>query len=111
MKNPHCKYAALFLICKAFIAFFAPFVKKKLPFVNSGVPFRRSALASGRSCYKKRLHGKIHAARIYVQFYSYNFGPAATSALPVSFVVYFSKFLMKRPARSLAFSSHCAGFS
>ena len=35
----------------------------------------------------------------------YNFGPAATKALPASFVVNFSKFLMKREERSLAFSS------
>ena len=32
-------------------------------------------------------------------------GPAATRALPASLVSYFLKFLMKRPARSLAFSS------
>ena len=37
---------------------------------------------------------------------SYSCGPAATSALPASLVVYFAKFLMKRAARSLAFSSH-----
>ena len=35
----------------------------------------------------------------------YSFGPAATKALPASFVVNFSKFLMKREERSLAFSS------
>ena len=35
----------------------------------------------------------------------YSLGPAATSALPASFVVNFSKFLMKREERSLAFSS------
>ena len=33
-------------------------------------------------------------------------GPAATRALPASLVVYLAKFLMKRPAKSLAFSSH-----
>ena len=32
-------------------------------------------------------------------------GPAATRALPASLVSYFLKFLTKRPARSLAFSS------
>ena len=37
---------------------------------------------------------------------SYSCGPAATSALPASLVVYFAKFLMKRAARSFAFSSH-----
>ncbi len=37
---------------------------------------------------------------------SYNWGPAATNALPASLVVYFAKFLMKRAAKSLAFSSH-----
>ncbi len=37
---------------------------------------------------------------------SYNLGPAATRALPASLVVYLPKFLMKRAARSLAFSSH-----
>lgn len=36
----------------------------------------------------------------------YNFGPAATRALPASLPSYFLKFLMKRPAKSLAFSSH-----
>ena len=36
----------------------------------------------------------------------YNFGPAATNALPASLPVNFTKFLMKRPARSFAFSSH-----
>ena len=40
----------------------------------------------------------------------YSFGPAATRALPASFPSYFTKFLMKRPARSLAFSSHSARF-
>ena len=35
-----------------------------------------------------------------------SFGPAATKALPAAFVVNFSKFLMKRDERSLAFSSH-----
>ena len=34
-------------------------------------------------------------------------GPAATSDLPSSLPVNFEKFLMKRPARSLAFSFHC----
>ena len=38
----------------------------------------------------------------------YSFGPAATSALPASLPSYFLKFLMKRAARSLAFSSHSA---
>jgi hypothetical protein len=38
--------------------------------------------------------------------YNYNFGPAATKALPASFPVNLEKFLMKRPAKSLAFSSH-----
>ena len=37
---------------------------------------------------------------------NYNLGPAATSALPASLPSYFLKFLMKRAARSLAFSSH-----
>ena len=37
---------------------------------------------------------------------NHSFGPAATKALPASFVVNFSKFLMKREDRSLAFSSH-----
>ena len=39
---------------------------------------------------------------------NYNFGPAATSALPASFPVNLAKFLMKRSARSLALASHCA---
>ena len=38
----------------------------------------------------------------------YNFGPAATSALPASLPVNLAKFLMKRSARSLALASHCA---
>ena len=38
-----------------------------------------------------------------------SFGPAATRALPASLVSYLAKFLMKRPARSFAFSSHTAG--
>ena len=41
---------------------------------------------------------------------SYNFGPAATRALPASLPSYFLKFLMKRAARSLAFSSHSSRF-
>ena len=36
---------------------------------------------------------------------TYSWGPAATRALPSSLPVYFSKFLMKRADRSLAFSS------
>ena len=36
---------------------------------------------------------------------AYSWGPAATRALPSSLPVYFSKFLMKRADRSLAFSS------
>ncbi len=36
----------------------------------------------------------------------YSFGPAVTSALPASLPSYLAKFLMKRPARSFAFSSH-----
>ncbi len=36
----------------------------------------------------------------------YNFGPASTKALPASLPVNLAKFLMKRPAKSLAFSSH-----
>ena len=39
-----------------------------------------------------------------IMYYSMT-GPAATRALPASLVSYFLKFLMKRPARSLAFSS------
>lgn len=50
------------------------------------------------------------AGFIISEFYqSYSFGPAATNALPASFVVYFSKFLIKRPARSFAFSSQTVG--
>ena len=37
---------------------------------------------------------------------AYSWGPAETRALPCSLPSYFLKFLMKRPARSLAFSSH-----
>lgn len=40
---------------------------------------------------------------------TYSLGPAGTRALPAALKVNFSKFLMKRAARSLAFSSHCAG--
>ena len=39
----------------------------------------------------------------------YSCGPAATSALPASLVVYLTKFLMKREARSLALLSHSVG--
>ena len=39
----------------------------------------------------------------------YSFGPAATRALPASLFSYLWKLLMKRPARSFAFSSHTAG--
>ena len=39
---------------------------------------------------------------------NYNCGPASTNAFPASFVVYLAKFLMKRPARSFAFTSHSA---
>ena len=42
---------------------------------------------------------------------NYNLGPASTKAFPASFPSYFLKLLMKRLARSLAFSSHSAGFS
>ena len=38
--------------------------------------------------------------------WNYNFGPAATRALPASLPSYLAKFLMKRAARSFAFSSH-----
>lgn len=37
---------------------------------------------------------------------NHNFGPAATSDLPSSLPQNFVKFLMKRAAKSLAFSSH-----
>ena len=37
---------------------------------------------------------------------AYSWGPAETRALPCSLPSYFLKFLMKRLARSLAFSSH-----
>ena len=42
--------------------------------------------------------------------YSFNYscGPAATRALPASLPVYFTKFLVKRAARSFAFTSHSA---
>ena len=40
--------------------------------------------------------------------WNYSWGPAATRALPASLVVYLAKFLMKRAAKSLAFSSHSA---
>ena len=39
---------------------------------------------------------------------NHSWGPAATRALPASLPVYFTKFFTKRPARSLAFSSHWA---
>jgi len=39
----------------------------------------------------------------------YSLGPASTRALPSSLPVYFSKFLMNRADRSLAFSSHTEG--
>ena len=43
------------------------------------------------------------------RFYkSYSWGPASTRALPSSLPVYLVKFLMKRAARSLAFSSQMA---
>ena len=41
---------------------------------------------------------------------AYSLGPAATRALPASLPSYFLKFLMKRAARSLAFSSHSLRF-
>ena len=43
----------------------------------------------------------------YVYEYQ-SLGPAATRALPASLPSYLAKFLMKRPARSRAFSSHWA---
>lgn len=50
---------------------------------------------------------------VYIEelFYSYNFGPASTNALPASAPVNLLKFLMKRPAKSLAFSSHLQAHS
>ena len=39
----------------------------------------------------------------------YSWGPASTRALPASLPVYFTKFLMKRAARSSAFLSHSVG--
>ena len=39
-----------------------------------------------------------------------SFGPAATRLLPSSLPVNFTKFLMKRSARSLAFASHSEAF-
>ena len=41
----------------------------------------------------------------------YSCGPAATRALPASLPSYLAKFLMKREAKSLAFSSHSAGLA
>ncbi len=43
--------------------------------------------------------------------FDYNFGPAATRALPAALPVYFSKFLMKRPAKSFALVSHSDAFA
>ena len=43
-----------------------------------------------------------------ILFLNYNCGPATTNALPASFPSYLAKFLIKRDAKSLAFSSHCA---
>ena len=37
--------------------------------------------------------------------FDYSWGPALTNALPASLPVYFTKFLMKRPAKSWAFPS------
>lgn len=42
---------------------------------------------------------------------NYNCGPAFTNAFPAAFPSYLAKFLMKRPARSLAFSSHSEAFA
>ena len=42
---------------------------------------------------------------------NYNFGPAATSFLPASLPVNLAKFLMKRSAKSLAFTSQSAAFA
>ena len=47
---------------------------------------------------------------LFIGWFFYSFGPAATRALPASLPSYLAKFLMKRPARSLAFSSHSARF-
>jgi len=54
-----------------------------------------------RGCTKKR-----RSLRNALIFYSYNCGPAFTSALPASLPSYLAKFLMKRPAKSLALTSH-----
>ena len=39
-------------------------------------------------------------------FFDYNWGPAATNALPAAFPSYLAKFLMNLPAKSLALTSH-----
>ena len=46
------------------------------------------------------------AEDIFVSYWDYSLGPASTRALPASLPVYLTKFLMNRPARSLALVSH-----
>lgn len=62
---------------------------------------------------KKRLSFATTAPPYYEAFtmMNYNFGPAATSFLPASLPVNLAKFLMKRSARSLAFTSQSAAFA
>ncbi len=55
---------------------------------------------------RERPSGHSRFGKSYIR--NYNFGPAATSALPASLPVNLAKFLMKRSARSLALASHCA---
>ena len=83
---------------------------------SCGLHFRFGPLfaARRRSLLPYNLINKKRATRARAAFsdgiscsdYS-KWGPAATSDLPSSLPVNFEKFLMKRPARSLAFSFHC----
>ncbi len=75
---------------------------------------RREVVPDGNSIHEPQKDNKNKAqnrspALLYGRYvYYYNFGPAATRFLPASLPVNLAKFLMKRPAKSFAFSSHCA---
>ena len=78
----------------------------------------RNALAAATRCLiiaegdtttpHSALHTKMSSAEaedIFVHDRDYSLGPASTRALPASLPVYLTKFLMNRPARSLALVS------
>ena len=66
----------------------------------------KSIYKKSANYFRRNKKGMLSHAFFFLLRSYYNFGPAATNALPASLPVNLAKFLMKRPAKSLAFSSH-----